>query len=135
MSSLLSLSSLSSLQLVKKNAGINNAIKKGDVRNRGNEAVKNSIDAGLLREDKEYIYLDIKQITSPIYSKSNFMYGYELPGRAKIMLEKYDIIVSKLKGKISFTMILDNVDNIICTNGFTLLRPIDYDSVLHVLGQ
>jgi len=86
-------------------------------------------------KDKEYIYLDIKQITSPIYSKSNLMYGYELPGRAKIMLEKYDIIVSKLKGKISFTMILDNVDNIICTNGFTLLRPIDYKSAIMIFAN
>ena len=86
-------------------------------------------------KDKEYIYLDIKQITSPIYSKSNLMYGYELPGRAKIMLRKHDIIVSKLKGKISFTMILDDVDNIICTNGFTLLRPIDYKSAIVIFAN
>jgi len=51
------------------------------------------------------------------------------------MLEKYDIIISKLKGKISFTMILDNVDNIICTNGFTLLRPIDYKSAIMIFAN
>jgi len=81
-------------------------------------------------KDKEYIYLDIKQITSPIYNKNNRMYGYDLPGRAKIMLKKHDIIVSKLKGKITFTIILDDIDNIICTNGFALLRPKDYNSAI-----
>ena len=86
-------------------------------------------------KEKEYIYLDTKQITSPIYSKRNLLYGYELPGRAKIILEKYDIIVSKLKGKIAFAMILDDVDNIICTNGFTLLRPIDYKSAIIIFAN
>ncbi len=80
--------------------------------------------------DKEYIYLDIKQITSPMYNKSNLLYGHELPGRAKIQLQKYDIIVSKLKGKITFTIILDDVDNIICTNGFVLLRPENYKNTI-----
>ena len=81
-------------------------------------------------KDKEYIYLDIKQITSPMYNKNKRMYGYDLPGRAKIMLKQNDIIVSKLKGKISFAIILDDVDNIICTNGFELLRPKDYTSAI-----
>lgn len=81
-------------------------------------------------KDKEYIYLDIKQITTPIYNKNNLIYGYDLPGRAKIMLKQYDIIVSKLKGKISFTMILDDIDNIICTNGFALLRPKNYNNAI-----
>ena len=35
---------------------INNEIKKGTLKNRGNEIVKESIDAGLLREDRKYIY-------------------------------------------------------------------------------
>lgn len=86
-------------------------------------------------KEKEYIYLDIKQITSPIYSKNNLIYGHGLPGRAKIMLKQYDIIVSKLKGKISFTIILDDVDNIICTNGFTLLRPKDYKSAIIIFAN
>lgn len=86
-------------------------------------------------KDKEYIYLDIKQITSPMYSKSNIVYGYDLPGRAKIMLKKNDIIVSKLKGKLSFTIILDDRDNIVCTNGFTLLRPNNYESAIIIFAN
>ena len=86
-------------------------------------------------KDKEYIYLDIKQITTPIYNKNNLIYGYDLPGRAKIMLRKHDIIVSKLKGKISFTIILNDTDNIVCTNGFTLLRPNDYKSAIIIFAN
>ena len=81
-------------------------------------------------DDKEYIYLDIKQITTPIYSKSQLLYGYELPGRAKYKVNKYDIVVSKLKGKITFTIILDDADNIICTNGLSVMRPKDYRSAI-----
>lgn len=86
--------------------------------------------------DKEYLYLDIKQITTPIYNKNNLIYGYDLPGRAKIKLKKYDIIVSKLKGnKNTFTIILDDADNIICSNGFALLRPKDYDSAIIIFAN
>ena len=80
--------------------------------------------------DTEYLYLDIKQITSPIYNKTNYMYGYELPSRAKISVKKHDIIISKLKGKISFTVILSDDTNIVCSNGFALLRPKDYESMV-----
>lgn len=86
--------------------------------------------------DMEYLYLDIKQITTPIYNKNNLIYGYDLPGRAKIKLKKYDIIVSKLKGnKNTFTIMLDDADNIICSNGFALLRPKDYDSAIIIFAN
>ena len=35
---------------------INQKIKKGEVKNRGGETVKETIDAGLLREDRKYLY-------------------------------------------------------------------------------
>ena len=35
---------------------INEKITAGSVNNRGGEAVKEKIDAGLLREDKKYLY-------------------------------------------------------------------------------
>ena len=88
-----------------------------------------------LEEDKNYVYLDIKSITSPLYDNSKELYGYELPGRAKISLQLHDIIVSRLKGKISFTIILDDVDNIVCSNGFCLLRPKDYTSALIIFAN
>lgn len=45
-------------------------------------------------------------------------------------MKKFDIIVSKLKGKINFTIILDDYDNRIGSNGFALLRPNDYKNTL-----
>lgn len=39
--------------IIKK---INEEIKKGNVINRGGESVKEPIDAGLLREDNQFIY-------------------------------------------------------------------------------
>jgi uncharacterized protein YbaR (Trm112 family) len=35
---------------------INQRIKKGDLKNRSGETVKESIDGGLLREDQKYLY-------------------------------------------------------------------------------
>jgi uncharacterized protein YbaR (Trm112 family) len=35
---------------------INSAIKKGTLKSRNNQAVKDPIDAGLLREDRKYLY-------------------------------------------------------------------------------
>lgn len=40
-------------KIIKK---INGAIKAGTVKNRANETVKDIIGAGLLREDKKYLY-------------------------------------------------------------------------------
>ena len=35
---------------------INARIEKGDLRNRGGDTIKEKIDAGLVREDKKYLY-------------------------------------------------------------------------------
>jgi uncharacterized protein YbaR (Trm112 family) len=35
---------------------INDVIKQGTLKNRGGEVVKEPLDAGLLREDRKYIY-------------------------------------------------------------------------------
>lgn len=83
-----------------------------------------------INKEMEYIYLDIRQITTPIYNKCNKLYGSELPNRAKIKVKQYDILVSKLKGKITFTIILDKCENIIASNGFCLLRPKNYHNAL-----
>ena len=63
------------------------------------------------------------------------LYGYELPSRAKLAVRKHDIILSKLKGKITFTMILSDESNIVASNGFCLLRPKDYQSGLIIFAN
>ena len=92
--------------------------------------VKNPKSKFEIVKENEYLYLDIKQITTPIYSKTNYLYGHDLPSRAKINVKKHDIIVSKLKGKLTFTLILSDDTNILCSNGFALLRPKDTRSMV-----
>lgn len=88
-----------------------------------------------INKDKEYLYLDIKQINTPLYNSTNKIFGFNLPSRAKIKLQMNDIIVSRLKGKLSFTIILDDSDNIICTNGFCLLRPKNFKDLIIIFGN
>ena len=43
--------------------------------------------------------------------------------RAKYTFKKYDILVSKLEGTMSYCVILDDNDNYIATNGVSVIRP------------
>jgi len=79
-------------------------------------------------DDKEYVYLDIKEINTPLHNGKTLL-GHQLPGRAKYLVQKHDILVSRLKGNISFTVIMEDLDNIVCTNGICVLRPTDVDAM------
>ena len=57
------------------------------------------------------------------------LYGWELPSRAKYTLKKYDILVSKLEGTMSYCVILDDNDNYIATNGVSVIRPNNLNSL------
>ena len=78
--------------------------------------------------NKQYRYIDIGEITSPLYS-SKELYGWELPSRAKYALQKYDILVSKLEGTMSYCVVLDDAPNYISTNGVAVLRPNNPDAL------
>jgi type I restriction enzyme M protein len=96
------------------------------------ELIYNNYSLKFLKQpNKEYTYLDIKEVSPPFYNGKK-MYGHELPGRASYLLQKNDILVSKLKGKISFTIILNDQQNLVCTNGFVVLRPKD-DKSLNII--
>ena len=71
---------------------------------------------------KMYKYIDIGEISTPLYG-SKELYGWELPSRAKYSLQKYDILISKLEGNVSYCVILDDSDNYISTNGVSVIRP------------
>jgi len=58
--------------------------------------------------------------------------GWELPSRAKYSLQKYDILVSKLEGTVSYCVILDDSPNYISTNGVSVIRPKN-TSALYIL--
>jgi len=80
------------------------------------------LKATKIEKNKKYKYIDIGEISTPLYG-SKELYGWELPSRAKYALQKYDILVSKLEGTVSYCVILDDSDNYISTNGVTVLRP------------
>ena len=75
-----------------------------------------------INKKKLYKYIDISEINSPLYGYKS-LYGWELPSRAKYTLKKYDILVSKLQGTMSYCVILDDNDNYIATNGVSVIRP------------
>ena len=84
--------------------------------------------------DTEYTYLDIKEINTPLYNGKK-LYGHELPGRAKNLLKKNDILVSRLKGNIAFTVILEDKENLVCTNGVCVLRPKNEDCMQTIFAN
>ena len=102
------------LQVVIKLKGINgtNVNKLAKLINK-NTKIENT---------KKYKYIDIGEISSPFYSFKD-LYGWELPSRAKYTLKKYDILISKLEGTMSYCVILDDSDNYISTNGVAVVRP------------
>ena len=75
--------------------------------------------------DTEYLYIDISEINNSDYLTKNWMKGYQLPGRATYEVKENDIVLSKLKGTPSFTMIFDDCDSLILTNGVFILRIAD----------
>jgi len=84
-----------------------------------------------IEKNKQYKYIDIGEISTPLYG-SKEMYGWELPSRAKYSLQKYDILVSKLEGTVSYCVILDDSPNYISTNGVSVIRPKN-TSALYIL--
>lgn len=81
-----------------------------------------------------YKYIDIGEINSPLHSYKE-MYGWELPSRAKYTVKKYDILISKLEGTMSYCVILSDDDNYISTNGVTVLRPTNMTSLYILFGN
>jgi len=85
-------------------------------------------------DKKKYKYIDISEITSPFYSFKD-LYGWELPSRAKYTLQKYDILISKLEGTMSYCVILDDSENYISTNGVAVLRANNMNSLYILLNN
>jgi hypothetical protein len=75
-----------------------------------------------IEKNKKYLYIDIGEINTPLYNYKE-LFGWELPSRAKYIVQKNDILVSKLDGKISYTVICEDKVNIIVTNGVCVIRP------------
>lgn len=81
-----------------------------------------------------YKYLDISEVNTPLYNGKKLKLS-ELPQRAKYILKKNDIIVSKLKGSIAFCIITEDEKNIISSNGFCVIRPTDYNNLVTIFAN
>ena len=81
-----------------------------------------------IQKTQKYKYIDIGEINSPLYSYKE-LYGWELPSRAKYTVKKNDILVSKLEGTMSYCVILDDDTSYIATNGVTVIRPNNLNSL------
>ena len=86
------------------------------------------------RTSSKYKYIDIRSVNTPMY-KYNTLSVSELPSRAKYQVQKNDIIISKLKGKISFAIITQDMNNLVVSNGFTVLRPTDETSLVTIFAN
>lgn len=76
--------------------------------------------------EEEYIYLDTGELFSGNYKRTNKLMGWELPGRAKQKLKKYDILFSKIDGSFNkFCMILEDNDSLVGTNGVWKISILD----------
>ena len=82
----------------------------------------------------QYAYIDIKSVNTPLY-RPNIYPSVTLPGRARYKLRKNDIIISKLKGKISFTIITEYKENLVASNGFSAIRPKDEKSLVIIFAN
>ena len=79
-------------------------------------------------------YIAIGNVSSPLYTMEEYNY-IELPSRAKYMVKPDDIIISKLKGKISFCIISHNMKNLVVSSGFYVCRPKDEKSKIIIFGN
>jgi len=82
----------------------------------------------------QYAYIDIKSVNTPLYNP-NMYPSVTLPGRARYKVKKNDILISKLKGKISFTIITEDKENLVVSNGFSVIRPKDEKSLVIIFAN
>ena len=83
--------------------------------------------------NKLYKYIEISNISTPFYNVKE-LYGWNLPSRATYKVKKNDILVSRLEGNISYTIISEeNTDNIIVSNGLCIIRLKDINNIEKII--
>ena len=92
------------------------------------------IDFKFKKNKPMYNYIDIKCVNSPLYSFNSYS-QITLPSRGKYKVDKGDVLISKLKGKISFTVITESMDDLIASNGFGVVRPRDHNSLVIIFAN
>jgi type I restriction enzyme M protein len=92
------------------------------------------IDFKFTKTKPQYNYIAIKSVNSPLYT-SVVHTKVTLPARGKYAVQKGDVLISKLKGRISFTVITESMDNLIASNGFMVIRPKDNKSLVIIFAN
>jgi len=86
-----------------------------------------------INKNKLYKYIEISNISTPFYNVKE-LYGWNLPSRATYKVKKNDILVSRLEGNISYTIISEeNTDNIIVSNGLCIIRLKDINNIEKII--
>lgn len=83
-------------------------------------------------KDEMYRYVDIASVNTPLY-KYKKIKGKDLPSRAKMLAIRDDIVISRLRGNISYAVILE--DNVVVTNGMCILRAKDKTKMYRLLAN
>jgi predicted RNA methylase len=110
----------------------------GEIENKENAThIKNLCEKNInysfiINKHYTYKYIDISQVNTPLYNGYNIL-GSKLPGRAKNKVKKNDIIISRLRGNVSYSVILE--DDVIVTNGMCVLRPTNMKNLLIILSN
>jgi type I restriction enzyme M protein len=74
-------------------------------------------------DKKKYTYLDIGEIGQCSYKTENVMMGWELPARAKHIVHRNDVLVSRLAGSSNkFCLVSRDHENLVATNGLFIVR-------------
>ena len=82
--------------------------------------------------DSTYKYLDIGSVQKCMYDYEVYT-GATLPSRATRIVKTNDIIVSKLRGKLTFTVIME--DDLIVSSGFIVLRASSHENMLKLFAM
>ena len=86
-------------------------------------------------DNEKYVYLDIGEIGQCSYKLTNSLMGWRLPARAKQIVQKDDVLVSRLAGSSNkFCLISREHENLVATNGLFVVRIPDKQNRLTFLS-
>lgn len=99
----------------------NGCIKITDLNSINNKLV--SID-----KNKKYEYIELSNIDSMGFIDNlELYYGYELPSRARRLLNNNDVIISSVEGSLDkSSLIYNNKNNLLCSTGFLVFNENEF---------
>lgn len=99
----------------------NGCIKITDLNSINNKLI--SID-----KNKKYEYIELSNIDSMGFINNlELYYGYELPSRARRLLNNNDVIISSVEGSLDkSSLIYNNNDNLLCSTGFLVFNENEF---------